>query len=107
MRGVRGTRRALAWRCPRLLSQFSSSNGRGSGMLAGHRILGTWRDQVNAYIVFTEFFRQKFIRNGLPREKIFVKPHFLGTDPGMKQNIGDYALFLGRLAPGKGGAHSA
>ncbi len=73
-----------------------------SGMLAGHRILGTWRDQVNAYIVFTEFFRQKFIRGGLPREKIFVKPHFLGTDPGMKQNIGDYALFLGRLAPGKG-----
>lgn len=73
-----------------------------SGMLAGHRILGTWRDQVNAYIVFTEFFRQKFIRNGLPREKIFVKPHFLGTDPGMKQSIGDYALFVGRLAGGKG-----
>jgi len=73
-----------------------------SGMLAGHRILGTWRDQVNAYIAFTEFFRQKFIRGGLPREKIFVKPHFLGTDPGMKQNIGDYALFVGRLAPGKG-----
>jgi len=73
-----------------------------SGMLAGHRILGTWRDQVNAYIVFTEFFRHKFIRGGLPREKIFVKPHFLGTDPGMKQNIGGYALFVGRLAPGKG-----
>jgi len=73
-----------------------------SGMLAGHRILGTWRDQVDAYIVFTEFFRQKFIRAGLPREKIFVKPHFLGADPGMKQIIGDYALFLGRLAPGKG-----
>jgi len=73
-----------------------------SGMLAGHRILGTWRDRVDAYIVFTEFFRQKFIRSGLPREKVFVKPHFLDTDPGMKQNIGDYALFLGRLAPGKG-----
>src|SRR6266403_733710 len=73
-----------------------------SGMLAGHRILGTWRNQVNAYIVFTEFYRQKFISAGLPREKIFVKPHFLGTDPGMKQNVGDYALFLGRLAPEKG-----
>jgi glycosyltransferase involved in cell wall biosynthesis len=73
-----------------------------SGMLAGHRILGTWRNQVNAYIVFTEFYRQKFISAGLPREKIFIKPHFLGTDPGMKQNVGDYALFLGRLAPEKG-----
>jgi glycosyltransferase involved in cell wall biosynthesis len=73
-----------------------------AGMLAGHRILGTWREQVDAYIVFTEFFRQKFIGAGLPREKIFVKPHFLGTDPGVKQKMGDYALFLGRLVPGKG-----
>jgi glycosyltransferase involved in cell wall biosynthesis len=73
-----------------------------SGMLAGHRILGTWRDQVDAYIVFTECFRRKFIQAGLPHEKIFVKPHFLGADPGMKQTVGDYALFMGRLAPVKG-----
>jgi glycosyltransferase involved in cell wall biosynthesis len=73
-----------------------------AGMLAGHRILGTWQEQVDAYIVFTEYFRQKFIGAGLPREKIFVKPHFLSTDPGMKQKMGDYALFLGRLVPGKG-----
>ncbi|HYW98715.1 MAG TPA: glycosyltransferase family 4 protein [Candidatus Elarobacter sp.] len=73
-----------------------------AGMLAGHRVLGTWQEQVDAYIVFTEFFRQKFIAAGLPRKKIFVKPHFLSTDPGMKQNIGDYALFLGRLAAEKG-----
>jgi glycosyltransferase involved in cell wall biosynthesis len=73
-----------------------------AGMLAGHRILGTWREQVDAYIVFTEFFRQKFVRAGLPREKIFVKPHFLGTDPGMKQEMGHYALFLGRFEPEKG-----
>src|SRR6266550_2627380 len=73
-----------------------------AGMLAGHRILGTWQEQVDAYIVFTEFFRQKFVRAGLPREKIFVNPHFLGTDPGMKQEMGDYALFLGRFEPEKG-----
>jgi glycosyltransferase involved in cell wall biosynthesis len=73
-----------------------------AGMLAGHRVLGTWQEQVDAYIVFTDFFRQKFIDAGLPREKIFVKPHFLGTDPGMKQEMGSYALFLGRFAPQKG-----
>jgi glycosyltransferase involved in cell wall biosynthesis len=73
-----------------------------AGMLAGHRILGTWQEQVDAYIVFSEFFRQKFIDAGLPREKIFVKSHFLHADPGMKRTTGDYALFLGRLAPGKG-----
>jgi glycosyltransferase involved in cell wall biosynthesis len=73
-----------------------------SGMIAVHRLLGTWRDQVDAYIVFTEFFRRRFIAAGLPPEKIFLKPHFLNTDPGMKQEPGDYALFLGRLAPEKG-----
>jgi len=73
-----------------------------AGMLAGHRILGTWQKRVDAYIVFTEFFRQKFTSAGLPQEKIFVKPHFLGSDPGMKQERGEYALFLGQLAPQKG-----
>lgn len=73
-----------------------------AGMLSGHRILGTWQEKVDAYIAFTEFYRQKFIAAGLPREKIFLKPHFLGIDPGMKQIAGDYALFVGRLAPEKG-----
>ena len=61
-----------------------------------------WHQQVDAYIVFTEFYRQEFIGAGLPGEKLFVKPHFLVTDPGMKKTTGDYVLFLGRLAPEKG-----
>lgn len=74
-----------------------------AGMFALHRLLGTWQQRVDAYIVFTEFFRRKFVAAGLPREKVFVKPHFLSVDPGMKQPpSGDYALFLGRLAPEKG-----
>jgi glycosyltransferase involved in cell wall biosynthesis len=73
-----------------------------AGMLAGHRALGTWKEQVDAYIVFSDFFHQKFIRAGLPLEKIFVKPHFLAADPGMKQATGNYALFIGRLAAEKG-----
>lgn len=73
-----------------------------AGMLAAHQVLGTWREQVDAYIVFTESYRQKFSEAGLQREKIFVKPHFLGSDPGAKQHMGDYALFVGRLAPEKG-----
>src|SRR6266446_384337 len=73
-----------------------------AGMLTVHRLLKTWQKQVDAYIVFTDFFRQKFIAAGLPPDKIFLKPHFLTTDPGMKQGSGDYALFVGRLAPEKG-----
>jgi glycosyltransferase involved in cell wall biosynthesis len=73
-----------------------------AGMLAGHRILGTWRNRVDVYVAFTEFYRRKLVQAGLPSEKIFVKPHFLPTDPGVKQKIGEYVLFVGRLAPEKG-----
>ena len=73
-----------------------------AAMLTVHRLLKTWQKQVDAYIVFTDFFRHKFIAAGLPPEKIFLKPHFVAPDPGMKQGTGNYALFLGRFAPEKG-----
>jgi glycosyltransferase involved in cell wall biosynthesis len=73
-----------------------------AGMLATHRLMKTWQKRIDAYIVFTDFFRKKFIAAGLPAEKIFLKPHFLTTDPGMRKRSGDYALFIGRLAPEKG-----
>lgn len=73
-----------------------------AGMLTLHRLLGTWQQAVDAYIVFTEFFRRKFIAAGLPSEKIFLKPHFLACDPGLRQQGGDYVLYIGRLAPEKG-----
>jgi glycosyltransferase involved in cell wall biosynthesis len=73
-----------------------------AGMLMTHRLMKTWQERIDAYIVFTEFFRQKFIAAGLPPEKIFVKPHFVPADPGMKDKPGNYALYMGRLAPEKG-----
>lgn len=74
-----------------------------AGMLTTHRLLKTWQQQVDAYIVFTEFYRQQFINGGLPPEKIFVKPHFVDPDPGGRPgDPGGYALFLGRLDPEKG-----
>jgi glycosyltransferase involved in cell wall biosynthesis len=96
--------RGIAW--PGVLHACYHSSRPRTAVVAGlnavHRLLGTWREQVDAYIVFSEFFRQRFIAAGLPPEKIFLKPHFLTTDPGMKQELGEYALFLGRLAPEKG-----
>jgi glycosyltransferase involved in cell wall biosynthesis len=73
-----------------------------AAMLAVHGALGTWRELIDVFIVFTEFYRQKFIQGGLPSAKIVVKSHFVHPDPGMKSGRGDYALFLGRLSPEKG-----
>jgi glycosyltransferase involved in cell wall biosynthesis len=73
-----------------------------SSMLAVHRIMGTWRDQVDVYIALSEFARQKFISGGLPAERILVKPNFVEPDPGARQGQGEYALFVGRLSEEKG-----
>ncbi|HCE16415.1 MAG TPA: glycosyl transferase family 1 [Anaerolinea thermolimosa] len=71
-------------------------------MLALHRALGTYRRQVNRYIVLTPFARSLFVRGGLPREKITVKPNFVAGEPQPGNGEGGYMLFVGRLSPEKG-----
>ncbi len=73
-----------------------------ASMLATHRVLGSWRRQVDTFIALSEFSRGKFVQGGLPAEKIVVKPNFVSPDPGLAQAQGQYALFLGRLSPEKG-----
>jgi glycosyltransferase involved in cell wall biosynthesis len=70
-------------------------------MLATHRLLGTWEKNVSAYIALTQFTRKKFVKNGLPANKVFVKPNFVHPDPGMSRGDGGYVLFAGRLSPEK------
>jgi len=71
-------------------------------MLKVHRMRGTWKDSVNGYVALTEFARGKFVQGGLPARKIYVKPNFVGSDPGAKREVGSYALFVGRLSREKG-----
>jgi glycosyltransferase involved in cell wall biosynthesis len=73
-----------------------------AAMLAGHRLLGTWRAQVDLYIALNEFMRRKAIAAGLPAERIVVKPNFVGNDPGIGDGRGGFALFTARLNPEKG-----
>ena len=73
-----------------------------TAMLGLHRLLGTWKSQVDLYIALSDFARQKFIQGGLPEEKIVVKPNFVEPDPGPGLGVGCYALFAGRLSPEKG-----
>jgi glycosyltransferase involved in cell wall biosynthesis len=73
-----------------------------TAMLATHNYKQTWSKTVSAYIALTNFAREKFVEGGLPQEKIFVKPNYLQTDPGLGEGRGNYALFVGRFAPEKG-----
>jgi glycosyltransferase involved in cell wall biosynthesis len=71
-------------------------------MLGHHNSVGTWHSKVDAYIVLTRFMKAKLVEGGLPSEKMHVKPNFVSPDPGPKSGEGEFALFVGRLAPEKG-----
>jgi glycosyltransferase involved in cell wall biosynthesis len=66
-----------------------------------HRSLGTWNQMVSRYVVFTEFYRRTFQEAGFPAGKLVIKPHFI-EDPGVRQGMGSYALYVGRLSEDKG-----
>ncbi|PKN43248.1 MAG: glycosyl transferase family 1 [Deltaproteobacteria bacterium HGW-Deltaproteobacteria-18] len=72
-----------------------------AGMLTLHRSVGSWH-LVDSYIALTEFARQKFLKAGIPSEKVVVKPNFIHNDAGPGDGRGGYALFVGRLSAEKG-----
>ena len=78
------------------------ASGVTAGMVALHRVLGTWRRVVGAYIALSDFSRGRFIKGGLPPQKVFVKPNFLRHDPGMGGHAGNFGLYVGRISPEKG-----
>ena len=73
-----------------------------AAMSYGHRALGTWEKYVDLFIAPSEFTRKKYIAAGFPADRIIVKPHFVGTDPGVGTGDGGYVLYVGRLSEEKG-----
>ena len=72
--------------------------------LVGHRAIGTFTNQVDRYLTLTDFARDLLIRDGIPAEKITVKPNSV-PDPGLPrpaQEREGFALHAGRLVPEKG-----
>lgn len=96
--------RAVAWPAVRHACYHGSraETGAIAGMLATHRLLGTWARAVDVYIALSEFARGKFLAGGFPADRLVVKPNFVAPDPGMGAHRGDFALFVGRLSPEKG-----
>ncbi len=73
-----------------------------AGMLGFHHIRKTWSSNVDRFIALTQFVKDKFIEAGMSGDKITVKPNFVGHDPGVGTEPGDYMIFMGRLTPEKG-----
>lgn len=69
-----------------------------------HRALGTWVNQVDAFICLSEFQRELMVEAGLPREKVHVKPNFYPGNPDVLAwpERKPYVVFAGRLSAEKG-----
>ena len=69
-----------------------------------NRALGTWRRHVRLFLALNEFARDRFIRGGLPPERVRVKPNFV-ADPGPRAvppSRSRSVLYVGRLESKKG-----
>jgi len=73
-------------------------------MLTFHRLIRTWQSKVDIFLCSTTFYRDLFVKSGLPVDKIIVMPHFVQLDsqPSSSKDKGEYVLFVGRLDPEKG-----
>jgi glycosyltransferase involved in cell wall biosynthesis len=69
----------------------------------GHALLGTWTRRVDRFIALNDFARRKFVRAGLPAERLEVKPNFI-PDPDLHNRplARSGAVFVGRLSVEKG-----
>lgn len=69
-----------------------------------HHALGTWVNEVDAFIALSEFQRNLVISAGLPPEKVYVKPNFYAGNPSVIpwSSRKPYVVFAGRLTAEKG-----
>jgi len=67
------------------------------------RFTGSILKNVDIFIVQTEFQKQKFIKNGIPKEKIKILPGMAPTvDVSENIPLGDLVTFVGRICMEKG-----
>ena len=66
-----------------------------------HQTVGTWDNDVDAFIALSLFARQKFVRV-LDPARVTYLPNFLDRDPVVGDQLGNFALFAGRISREKG-----
>ena len=69
-----------------------------------HRALGTWTNEVDAFIALSDFQRKLMTDSGLPASKVYVKPNFYPGMPAVVpwESRAPYVVFAGRLTLEKG-----
>lgn len=91
--------RAVMHRCYR---DSAGASAAVAVMLTAHRVRGTWRKDVDAFICLTEFARAKLVAGGLPAAKLHVKGNSVRATAGAPARERRYFLYAGRLSKEKG-----
>lgn len=96
--------RKIPWRAVRhkCYRESAAQSAVTAGMLAVHRLLGTYHERVTRYIALNSFARDKYIEGGLPAERFRIKPNFVPSSivPQWTERHG--GLYVGRLSSEKG-----
>jgi glycosyltransferase involved in cell wall biosynthesis len=73
-------------------------------MIALHRTMGTWHQDVDAFIALTEFQKDKMSEAGLTEDRMYTKPHFFPDPPKPLpwKEREPLVVFVGRLGFEKG-----
>lgn len=72
------------------------------GMNALHWKIGTYTEKIDAFIVLNNWSRDIFVRAGLPREKMFVKPNFVPASSLGGVPRSPRVVFAGTMTRNKG-----
>ncbi len=73
-----------------------------AAMISVHRVAGTWRRDVQRYIVVSHACRALLAIGGLPMEKMTIKPNFVESPDAPDWTERSGGLFIGRLSQEKG-----
>lgn len=57
---------------------------------------------IDQFVALTDFAADMFVRSGVPRDRIAVRPNCLDSDPPPGSGDGGFVLFAGRLSEEKG-----
>ena len=78
------------------------ASGVVAGMLAVHRIRGTWRHDIDRFVALSWFARDRLIRGGVPPSRMRVLRNFVDEPSAPDGDAGEDLLFVGRLTEDKG-----
>ena len=94
----------LPWRAVtrRCYHGSAAQSGVAAAALVAHRVLGSYRRRVQAYIALSRFSRAQYIAGGLPAQRIHVKPNFVEDQCEAAPLKRGGGLFVGRLSAEKG-----